>query len=82
MGWSFSPFIAQSISMAIVLNTLERCKIDFDRYKNLSTPFIRIENQNKEVILVAAVWYDSIVLFTSLPNVALRFFQHCQNRIE
>jgi len=38
MGWSFSPFIAQSISMGILIRTLEICGFDMQRYRSLETP--------------------------------------------
>ena len=77
MGWSHSPFIAQGISMGLVLSTLARCGIDVSEYEQLNTPppMVKVYNDAGQLVLVAAVWYDNILLFTSLSNIALAFYQ-------
>ena len=35
MGWSWSPFIAQSISMGMIIEVLENCGVSMELYKNL-----------------------------------------------
>lgn len=65
-GWSFSPFIAQSTSMALILTALEQSGRNVDVYKNLSSPPSMIHlNSPEDGILdtVAFVWYDNILVF-------------------
>ena len=81
MGWSFSPFIAQSISMGILIRSLALCGLNMDRYKDLSTPppFI-IHRVNGKIVLVAAVWYDNILVASSDANLAMRIHQKFQTQ--
>lgn len=77
MGWSFSPFIAQSVSMGLVLSALARCGISVAEYEELNTPppLIKKYGEDGNLFLVAAVWYDNILLCTSRADVALMFYQ-------
>lgn len=72
MGWSWSPFIAQAISVGIIVEVLHECGEDMSMYRDLDIPPSLIEVKNK---LVAAVWYDNIIMVTNDPNLALKFYQ-------
>ena len=76
MGWSFSPFIAQSISMGLILHTLKRCGIDVTEYQDLPSPppMIKVFREGR-LIAVGAVWYDNILFCSTDAQLALRFFQ-------
>jgi hypothetical protein len=72
MGWSWSPFIAQSISFGVIIETLSDCGESVSMYRDLHVPPSLIEIPGR---LVAAVWYDNILLATNDANLALRFYQ-------
>ena len=72
MGWSWSPYIAQSVSMGCIIEVLENCGVDVRMYKDLESPPGIVEIPG---LLVATVWYDNIILITNEPGLALRFHQ-------
>jgi hypothetical protein len=53
MGWSWSPFIAQSISFGVIIETLSDCGESVSMYRDLHVPPSLIEIPGR---LVAAVW--------------------------
>ena len=79
MGWSWSPFIAQSISMGMIIEVLENCGVSMELYKNLNQPPALIEVPD---VLVAAVWYDNILLATTNANLGLKFYQKFRTMVD
>ncbi len=83
MGWSFSPYIAQSISIGILIRTLSICGLNMDRYRDLSTPppFI-VHRIDGRIMLVAAVWYDNLLVASSDANLLTRVHQKLRSQCE
>lgn len=63
--------------MGLVLSVLERCNIDVSAFFQLETPppIIKHFDAQGRLVLVGAVWYDNILICTSIAAVALQFFQ-------
>lgn len=74
MGWSWSPVIAQSLTMGMVIEVLADCGFaeEMKVYRTLNTPPSLIAVDKK---LVAAVWYDNILLVTTDFETAQKFYQ-------
>jgi len=70
MGWSWSPWIAQSIAMSLILVTLERCGFDVSVYKGTTNPppMIILRDSSGKTCLVATLWYDNIMIATTLVD--------------
>ena len=66
MGWSWSPFLCQSVGFGILLSILEDCGLDISDYKASRSPpsYVILKSKGK-VFLVMTLWYDNIGIFTS-----------------
>lgn len=84
MGWSWSPYIAQSLGFAIILATMVECGWSIEDYASLKTlpPFIRVRI-NGEYVALIALWYDNVALWSPHTMIAQSFFCHfgkvCRN---
>ena len=76
MGWSWSPFVAQSIGMGLILLTLEKCGWDVTEYTKTDTPppMIIIRDADNKISLIAALWYDNILVACRDPQKAPKIF--------
>ena len=71
MGWSWSPFIAQSLSFLLLLETARRCGLNIDAYTNCSElpPFLCWPN------FVIILWYDNVGVFGADENLVRQFYR-------
>lgn len=84
MGWAWSPYIAQTISWILIMETLQQCGEDISEYcKSTSLPpYIVIERDGKP-IAVLTCWYDNVGIFTTDGNLNSKFYKRfdavCRN---
>jgi hypothetical protein len=72
MGWSWSPRLAQSASMAILLEAASRAKLINPRdYQELENPPSMIKMRGGAV----TVWYDNVLGMFQDPNSRDRFYE-------
>lgn len=76
MGLSWSPFVAQCIGMGSILRTLEDCGYDTSAYKDLKTPpsIIVLRAKDGKIEVLAALWYDNILIAVRDPNRAPKVY--------
>lgn len=72
MGWSWSPFLCQSIGFGLLLIILEKAGLDVTVYKMMTVPppLILISDKDSRLRLVVALWYDNIGVFTCDGSLA------------
>ena len=76
MGWSFSPFVAQSIGMGLILEALRRTNYDVKEFGASNTPpsMIVIRNEEDKIEILACLWYDNVLIACRDPQRAPKIF--------
>jgi len=74
MGFSWSPFIAQSISMGLVIKAIGQAGYDISAYCHLPSPpsHVAIRDKTGNIRVLAFVWYDNIFMACGDPQTAPR----------
>ena len=72
MGFSWSPFIAQSISIGLVLKAMEISGYDISNYNGLPSPpsCIILRDKTGRIEVLSFVWYDNILIACVDPTKA------------
>lgn len=78
MGFSYSPFVAQSVAMGMILTTLRECGYTVNDYLDSDTPpaMIIIRDANEKIEICACVWYDNILIACRDPQKAPKIHAH------
>lgn len=76
MGFSFSPYIAQSVGWLIIIESLRRSGIDISSLQGATQlpSYIKLA-QGNEVILIA-LWYDNLGFWCTSENRTMSFAKH------
>lgn len=82
MGHSWSPFIAQSLSMGILLACIGE-HYDVSAYAKLkSPPSMILIRRNGALVLVGAVWYDNLLVCTKDHDTGRKLFSKIRRTFE
>jgi len=83
MGFSWSPFLAQAVSMRIVLKTIESVGFDISAYTHLPTPpaYVAIRDTAGRIQVLSFVWYDNVFIACIDPTKATKTLQQLPNLV-
>lgn len=83
MGLSVSPFVAQAVGMGMILRTLAKVGVDVSSYVGQSTPPSLVIIRNGAAInIMAALWYDNILIAVRDPDLAPRIYTMLRKVLE
>lgn len=73
MGFSFSPYIAQSIGWLIIIESLRRCDVDISSLQGATQLPSYIKLTENDEIIVIALWYDNLGFWCTSENRTMNF---------